>query len=297
MSHRRVPAGDIELHVAEVGEGRPVILCHGFPELWYSWRHQLPALASAGFRALAPDLPGFGDSSIPSETSAYDLATVSEGVLAVLDDLDEEKGVFVGHDWGAAVVWHVALAYPERVAAVAGMSVPFVPRAPAAPIPILRQHLGEDFYMVWFQQPGVADAALAADVRRTLLATSAWTSQWAEGDHDPPRPDWLTEADLDVYVEAFERTGFTGGLNYYRNIDRNWELSAPLADRRIDAPALFVTGSRDPVASFMPAEAMDGWVTDLRAKVVIEGAGHWVQQQRPEEVNEALLTFLAEVGY
>jgi pimeloyl-ACP methyl ester carboxylesterase len=211
--------------------------------------------------------------------------------------LGEEQGVFVGHDGGAAVVWQLALAHPERVAAVAGLSVPFAPRAPAPPVSIFRHRLGEDFYMVWFQQPGVADRALAADVRRTLLATRAWTSQWAEGDDDPPRPAWLTEADLGVYVEAFQRTGFTGGLNYYRNIDRNWELNAPLAERRIGQPALFVTGSRDPVGRFMPAEVMDGWVTDLRAKVVIEGAGHWIQQERPEEVNDALLGFLADLGY
>jgi pimeloyl-ACP methyl ester carboxylesterase len=179
------------------------------------------------------------------------------------------------------------------VRAVAGLSVPFVPRAPAPPLPILRRHLGEDFYMVWFQQPGVADAALARDVRRTLTTSRQWTSQWAEEDAAPPRrPSWLTEQELEVYVESFERTGFTGGLNWYRNIDRNWELTERVAERRVEQPALFLTGERDPVRRFMPAEAMQGWVTDLREEVVVDGAGHWVQQEEPELVNASLLGFL-----
>jgi len=297
VTHRQVATNGIELHVAEEGEGKPVILCHGFPELWYSWRHQLPALAEAGYRALAPDLRGYGDSSIPEEIEAYDLPTLAEDMVGLLDDIGEEQAVFVGHDWGAFVVWHLAVAHPERVAAVVGMSVPFIPRAPAPPIEIFRKNLGEDFYMVWFQEPGVADEALGRDVRRTLATSRVWTSEWAEGDEELHVPRWMTEDELRVYVDTFERTGFTGGLNYYRNIDRNWELIEPLADRRVEQPALFVTGSRDPVARIAPSEVMDGWVTDLRDKVVIEGTGHWVQQQSPDEVNEALLRFLREIGY
>ena len=297
VTHRQVATNGIELHVAEEGEGKPVILCHGFPELWYSWRHQLPALAEAGYRALAPDLRGYGDSSIPEEIEAYDLPTLAEDMVGLLDDIGEEQAVFVGHDWGAFVVWHLAVAHPERVAAVVGMSVPFIPRAPAPPIEIFRKNLGEDFYMVWFQEPGVADEALGRDVRRTLATSRVWTSEWAEGDEELHVPRWMTEDELRVYVDTFERTGFTGGLNYYRNIDRNWELIEPLAERRVEQPALFVTGSRDPVARIAPSEVMDGWVTDLRGKVVIEGTGHWVQQQSPDEVNEALLRFLREIGY
>jgi pimeloyl-ACP methyl ester carboxylesterase len=190
-------------------------------------------------------------------------------------------------------VWDLAVLHPQRVRAVAGLSVPFVPRAPAAPLPIMRRHLGEDFYIVWFQEPGVADAALAKDVRRTLTTSRQWTTQWAEEDGRAPEvPPWLSEAELAVYVEAFDRTGFTGGLNWYRNIDRNWKLKADVAERRVEQPAMFLTGERDPVRSFMPAEAMQGWVTDLRAQVVVEGAGHWVQQQEPAAVNAALLEFL-----
>jgi pimeloyl-ACP methyl ester carboxylesterase len=194
-------------------------------------------------------------------------------------------------------VWMLALAHPDRVAAVVAMSVPFMPRPPAPPVELLREGLGEDFYIVWFQKPGVADEALARDVRRTLTTRKQWTAQWAEGNDQPDRPPWLTEEDLRVYVEAFDETGFTGGLNYDRNIDRTWRLTADLADRRIEQPALFITGSRDPVQRFMPAEMMEGWVSDLRETVVIEGAGHWVQQERSREVNEALLRFLRNIAY
>jgi pimeloyl-ACP methyl ester carboxylesterase len=295
VTERRISANGIELHVVVEGEGRPVVLCHGFPELWYSWRHQLPALSAAGYRAIAPDMRGYGGSTIPEEVEAYDVLTLCRDLTGLLDELGEERAVFVGHDWGAQVVWQLALAEPDRVEAVVGMSVPLVPRAPGPPVGLMRKGMGEDFYIVWFQEPGVADEALARDVRRTLTTSRQWTASWAEEDDDPRRPEWMTEEDLRVYVEAFERTGFTGGLNYYRNLDRNWELTAGLADRRVEQPALFVTGSRDPVARFMPAEVMDGLVDDLRGKVVIEGAGHWVQQERPDEVNEALLRFLGEL--
>jgi pimeloyl-ACP methyl ester carboxylesterase len=292
LVHRRLSLDEIELHVAECGAGPPVLLLHGFPELWYSWRHQLPVLADAGFRAVAPDLRGFGDSSAPAAIEAYSLQDVSGDLLALLDALGEERAVVVGHDWGAAVAWQLALEHPHRVLAVVGLSVPFVPRAPAPPISLLRKALGEDFYIVWFQQPGVAERALERDVRRTLTTTSVWTAAWAEAEEEPSLPAWLTEEDLQVYVDAFARTGFRGGLNYYRNIDRNWERSALLVNRRIEQPALFITGSRDPVQSFMPAEGMDGWVTDLRGIVRVDGAGHWVQQERPDEVNRALVGFL-----
>ena len=295
IDHRQIKLASAELHVAELGAGPPVILCHGFPELWYSWRRQLPALAQAGYRALAPDMRGYGRSSIPAEVDAYDLLSVCGDMVGLLDALALERAVFVGHDWGASVVWQHALAHPERVTAVVGMSVPFVPRPGAPPVRLLRQALGESFYIVWFQRPGIADAALARDVRRTLTSRKQWTAQWVQGDDEETLPPWLTEADLDVYVEEFTRTGFTGGLNYYRNLDRTWELTAHLDGARIERPALFITGSRDPVRQFMPDAAMDGWVTDLRGRIVIDGAGHWVQQERPAEVNDALLGFLAGI--
>jgi pimeloyl-ACP methyl ester carboxylesterase len=296
VSARRIATNGIELSVVEEGSGPTVVLCHGFPELAYSWRHQIPVLAQAGYRVLAPDMRGYGGSSVPSAVEDYDVLSLCGDLCGLLDSTGEDSAVFIGHDWGASVVWWLAAIHPERVRAVAGLSVPFVPRAPAEPIPIMRRHIGEDFYIVWFQRPGVADEALARDVRRTLTTSRQWTSQWAEEQPRAPRlPAWLSEEDLDVYVQAFEHTGFTGGLNWYRNIDRNWALTEPYAERRVEQPSMFLTGELDLVRSFMPAEAMDGWVTDLRASIEVPGAGHWVQQQEPEAVNDALLEFLAGV--
>jgi epoxide hydrolase A/B len=292
----RLAVNGIELSALDEGRGPLVVLCHGFPELAFSWRRQVPALSDAGYRVVAPDMRGYGQSSAPAEVEAYDVESLCGDMCGLLDELGEQDAVFVGHDWGAYVVWQLAVLHPERVRAVAGLSVPFVPRAPAPPLPIMRRHLGEDFYIVWFQQPGVADAALARDVRRTLTTSRQWTAQWAQDDGAPSvPPPWLSEPELAVYVEAFERTGFSGGLNWYRNIDRNWELTAAVAERRVEQPAMFLTGERDPVRGFMPAEAMRGWVTDLRDEVVVPGAGHWVQQQEPELVSAALLRFLGGV--
>src|SRR5436305_1310914 len=169
MTHRTVATNGIELHVAEEGQGRPVVLCHGFPELAYSWRHQLPALAAAGYRAVAPDMRGFGETSVPEDVDAYDLLTLCDDVLGLLDDLGEERAVFVGHDWGANVTWALALTQPERVEAVVGMSVPFAQRGAHPPTEVYRRRLGDGFYILWFQEPGVADTALSRDVRRTIL--------------------------------------------------------------------------------------------------------------------------------
>jgi pimeloyl-ACP methyl ester carboxylesterase len=296
VAEHHLAVNGIELQVLDEGRGPLAVLCHGFPELGFSWRRQLPALTGAGFRVAAPDLRGYGRSSAPSEVEAYDVVSLCGDLCGLLDALGEDAAVFVGHDWGASLVWQLAVLHPTRVRAVAGLSVPFVPRSPAPPLPIMRRHLREDFYIVWFQPPGVADAALARDVRRTLTTPRVWTAQWAEEREPPPRrPSWLSEQELAVYVGTFERTGFTGGLNWYRNIDRNWELTACIAERRVEQPALFLTGERDPVRRFMPAEAMRGWVTDLRAEVVVPGAGHWVQQEEPEAVNAALLRFLGSL--
>lgn len=291
---RRIDLGRITLAVAENGPaaGPLVVLLHGFPELAYSWRHQIGPLAQAGYRVLAPDLRGVGGSDRPDDIAAYAVTELAADVVALIDHAGREQAIVIGHDWGADAAWKTAWMHPERVAAVAGLSVPFIPRAPAPPVGIMREHLGEDFYMVWFQEPGVAERALEQDVRRTLATTKVWTREWAASHDDPPTPPFMTDADLQVYVDAYTRTGFSGGLALYRNLDRNWELTAPFADRRIEQPALFLTGERDPVRSFMPAAAMDGWVTDLRASVVVPGAGHWVNQERPDEVNAALLDWL-----
>jgi pimeloyl-ACP methyl ester carboxylesterase len=297
MSGRRLSLNGIELNVIEQGEGPLVVLCHGFPELAYSWRRQIPALAAAGYRVAAPDMRGYGESSAPKDVQAYDIVELCGDMCALLDALGEDPAVFVGHDWGANVVWHMAILHPGRVRAVAGLSVPLVPRSAALPMPIMRRHLGEDFYICWFQKPREADRALAKDVRRTLTTSRVWTAEWAaEESWTPKLPRWMTEEELAVYVREFERTGFTGGLNWYRNIDRNWELTAPFADRRVEQPAIFLTGELDAVRSFMPADRMRGWVTDLREEIVVPGAGHWVQQEAPDAVNAALLDFLDGLG-
>lgn len=260
----------------------------------FSWRHQIGPLAAAGYRLLVPDLRGYGASDAPDAIEEYAVDVLARDVLGLLDHAGVDQGTVIGHDWGAEVAWKTAWLHPERVGAVGGLSVPFAPRAPAPPLGLMREHLGADFYMVWFQEPGVAEAALERDVRRTLATQRVWDAAWAANREEEPQPTpaFLTEAELQVYVDVYTRTGFRGGLNYYRNLDRNWERTAAVAERRISQPALFLTGERDPVRQFMPAAVMDGWVTDLRVSEVIPGAGHWLQQQVPELVTDHLLRWL-----
>jgi pimeloyl-ACP methyl ester carboxylesterase len=287
----------VELHVVEQGRGNPVVLLHGFPELAYSWRHQIDALSEAGYRAIAPDMRGFGRSPAPEAIEAYDVVELCGDVAHLLDERGLERAAVVGHDWGATVAWHFALIYPERTVCVAALSVPLVPNPPSAPLPIMRAHLGDDFYIVWFQEPGVAEQALERDARRTLLTPAVWTAEWAaREDEDPRVPAFMTEEDVAVYVAEYERTGFRGGLNWYRNIDRNWELTRRYDDRKLEMPALFMAGTRDSTMKWMSPEVMDGRVRDLRVELV-EGAGHWLQQERPDDVNRALLSLLGEAGW
>jgi pimeloyl-ACP methyl ester carboxylesterase len=299
VTHETIHAGGIDVHLACAGpaDGAPVLLLHGFPELWFSWRHQLDALGAAGYRVLAPDLRGVGGTAAPPAVESYDLLHLTRDAIGVLDALHLEQAVIVGHDWGAPPAWWAAAIHPKRVHAVAGLSVPFLPRAPAPPLPTMREHLGEDFYIVHFQEPGVAEAMLMQDVRRTFTTTKQWSRSWGEqvGD-DPPRPPFLTDEELAVFVDAYTRTGFAGGLNWYRNLDRNQAVMAEWDGVHVTVPALFVQGSRDPVRTFMPAAAMEGLVDDLRTEIV-EGAGHWIQQERPGEVNDLLLAFLKDVRW
>ncbi|WTZ54594.1 alpha/beta hydrolase [Nocardia sp. NBC_01388] len=298
MGSRQVATNGIELRVVEHGDGPAVVFCHGFPELGFSWRHQVFALADAGFRTLTPDMRGYGGSSRPDPVQDYDLLTVCADLIGLLDAHGLEDAIFVGHDWGASVVWQLARAYPDRVRAVAGLSVPATPRSAAPPVPILRSRLGDDFYMCWFQEPGVADPVLAADVRRTLLQDEVLSSHTFLDTEkaEPPLPEWLTPAEFDYYVQTFTATGFTGGLNYYRNLDRSWERTAHLADVKIMQPSLFIAGSEDPVIRFTPLAKMPAVLADLRGSLILEGAGHWIQQQRPAEVNAALIDFAREIG-
>jgi pimeloyl-ACP methyl ester carboxylesterase len=312
MPERTISTNGVDLHVVEEGSGPPVIFSHGFPELSYSWRHQLPAVAAAGYRAVAPDQRGYGRSSRPEAIEDYDIEHLTGDLLGVLDDLGEEKAVFVGHDWGAIVVWQLALLHPERVAGVAGMSVPFLPRAPIPPTQLFRSLMGDRFfYILYFQEPGPADEDLGRDPAATMRRLLAGLASGAgEGDDasapdgrgfvdrfpEPEKlPDWLPQAELDHYVAEFSRTGFTGGINWYRNFDRNWERTPQLEGAKVEVPSLFVGGSLDPVLVLSPPSIMDGWLSDHRGTVLVEGAGHWVQQERPGEVNAALLDFLASL--
>ncbi|WP_067664525.1 alpha/beta fold hydrolase [Nocardia miyunensis] len=292
LGSRQVAVNGIELRVVEHGEGPLVVFCHGFPELGFSWRHQVFAFAEAGFRTLTPDMRGYGGSSRPDRIEDYAMTTLCGDLVGLLDAVGARDAIFVGHDWGASVVWQLALRHPDRVRAVAGLSVPVAPRPKAAPISIFRSRLGENFYMCWFQEPGVADAVLAADVRRTLLRDEVVTVEDMSGDSADPRPPrWLSEDELRYYVDTFTATGFTGGLNYYRNLDRDWELSADLAGAKITAPAYFIAGADDAVLRFTPLAKMNTVLTDLRGTLLLDGAGHWIQQERPDEVSAALIEF------
>ncbi|OBH14472.1 epoxide hydrolase [Mycobacterium sp. E1747] len=303
----------MRLRVVEAGDrGAPVvILAHGFPELAYSWRHQIPVLAEAGYHVLAPDQRGYGGSSRPEPIEAYDIHHLTADLVGLLDDVGAERAVWVGHDWGAAVVWNAPLLHPDRVAAVAALSVPAVPRSHVAPTRAWRKMLGDKFfYILYFQEPGVADAELNSDPARTIrrmlggLRTSgdplSAARMVAPGDEgfidrlpEPERlPDWLSQDELDHYISEFSRTGFTGGLNWYRNFDHNWETTPELADAKITVPALFIGGTADPVLTFTRADRAAELITGPYQQVMIGDAGHWLQQERPDEVNSALLDFL-----
>ncbi|WP_374026057.1 alpha/beta fold hydrolase [Mycobacterium sp. HNNTM2301] len=312
-TERLVETNGVQLRVVEAGErGAPVvILAHGFPELAYSWRHQIPVLAEAGYHVLAPDQRGYGGSSRPEPIEAYDIHHLTADLVGLLDDVGAERAVWIGHDWGAAVVWNAPLLHPDRVAAVAALSVPAVPRSHVAPTRAWRKMLGDRFfYILYFQEPGVADAELNGDPARTIrrmlggLRTSgdplSAARMVAPGDEgfidrlpEPDRlPDWLSQDELDHYISEFSRTGFTGGLNWYRNFDRNWETTPELADAKITVPALFIGGTADPVLTFTRADRAAELITGPYQQVMLDGAGHWLQQERPDEVNSALLDFL-----
>jgi len=312
ITHRHVQAGRLDMHIAEAGQGPLVLLLHGFPESWYSWRHQLVALAAAGFHAVAPDQRGYcatGPPGGPGDAAAVDQYTIMHltgDVIALMDGLGAEQAVVAGHDWGAPVAWHTALFRPDRIRGVVGLSVPYRPRGSAPPIPILRAAFGESFYMVYFQEIGVADAELSRDPQTTFR--KFLTSVDGDGPQmtlipagggfldAAPEPDelpaWLTQPDIDAFVTEYAASGFTGPLNWYRNMDRNWELTGAWQHAPVLVPALFIAGDRDPVLSFVNADDMHAVVPKLTRSVILPGCGHWTQQERPEEVSAAIIEFL-----
>ncbi|MFY0575084.1 alpha/beta fold hydrolase [Cystobacter fuscus] len=310
IKHRTVKTNGINLHIAEAGEGPLVLLIHGWPESWYSWRHQLPALAAAGYHAVAPDVRGYGRSDKPRELEAYSMKNMLADYVGLLDALGEKTAIVVGHDWGAAMAWTSAALYPDRYRAVVGMSVPYLGRAPMPPTKLFKSMFGDNwFYILYFQQPGVAEAEFEADIprtMRTILAGIPGFDAKAEavrakkkGDKfltglDTPGtlPDWLTEEDVAYFAREFEGSGFRGGLNRYRNMDRDWEELPELATVKIEQPALFIIGEQDPVRAMSPIDQMKPLVPNLKEVILLPEAGHWIQQERAAEVNAALLAFL-----
>jgi pimeloyl-ACP methyl ester carboxylesterase len=301
--------------------GVPVVFCHGFPELAFSWRHQLRAFEAAGRRAIAPDQRGYGLTSRPGPVEAYDMEHLTGDLVGLLNHLNIDKAIFCGHDWGGIVVWQMPLRHPDRVAGVIGLNTPFMARAPADPIEIMRRRFGEDMYIVHFQKPGEADGVLGGDVAKAMsfflrrpLAGAPAASGGLSGAlngaassdpvqtfalikmleaYDPafdPREAFLSEEEMAAFVETFERTGFSGGIDWYRNFTRNWERSAGIADR-VTVPSLMVMAEKDAVLPPSAADGMEAFVPDLE-KALIVGSGHWTQQEKPTEVNRVLLDWL-----
>jgi len=315
ITHRFIETNGIRMSIAEAGQGPLVLLLHGFPESWYSWRHQLLALAQAGYHVVAPDQRGYGQTDRPAEIDKYTQLHLVGDVIGLLDALEEEQAVLIGHDWGAVVAWNVALLRPDRIRGVAGLSVPYIPRGVMSFLGMMRAMLGDGFYMAYFQQPGVAEAELERDVRttmRTLLYSASGDApvdkvapQWVV----PPSggfldimlypetlPTWLTEQDLDYYTSEFERTGFSGALNWYRTLEQSWELMAAWTGTPLNTPTLYILGERDAFVNYPGSQDMlaslPTFMPLLKETLLLPGCGHYPQQERPAEVNAALVAFL-----
>ncbi|WP_341707144.1 alpha/beta hydrolase [Halopseudomonas sp.] len=300
----------LSVHIAGPENGKPVWLLHGFPECWYSWRHQIAALAAQGYRVFAPEMRGYGATEAPEAVEAYDLLTLCADIQAAMNHYGQEQVAMIGHDWGAPVAWHLALLEPARIKAVCGMSVPFGgrPRQPA--INMMREAYKDRFhYILYFQKPGLAEAELAADIPRTMRlmmkgldsqdggalvqdkpADAAWLDDYTDPDKQPA---WCSDEAFEVYVKTFEQSGFRGPVNWYRNFERNWERTEPLAGRQIEQPALFLIGDRDPVGTLeaYTIKKMPGVVPQVEQHVISD-CGHWIQAEKPVEVNSFLLPFL-----
>ncbi len=325
VSHRFIETNGIKMHIAEKGSGPLVLLCHGFPEFWYSWNAQISALAAAGYHVVAPDQRGYGQTERPEAIESYTLLHLVADLVGLLDALGEPQAVIIGHDWGANVAWHAALLRPDRFRAVAALSVPYIPRGPIAgprsPRPTEAMRLISQkyfFYQYYFQEPGVAEAELEREVSTTmrrmfygLAGDTPPAQRWHPIVPDlhatmlgtvpnPTKlPPWLTEDELNSHIEAFQHTGFRGGLNWYRAVDLNWELLSAYSGGKITQPALFIWGDQDPTLE-MPGvskaiEHMPEVVPQSRS-TVLTGAGHWIQLERVDEVNGALLAFLQELS-
>ncbi|KAH6781025.1 alpha/beta-Hydrolases superfamily protein [Perilla frutescens var. hirtella] len=315
IAHKNVTVNGINMHVAEVGEGAAgaVLFLHGFPELWYSWRHQMVDLSSKGYRAIAPDLRGYGDSDAPADSSSYTVHHIIGDLVALLDALELEQVFLVGHDWGAIIAWWLCLLRPDRIKALVNTSVIFQPRNPnIKTIQGYREAFGDAFYICRFQETGKVEAAFASTDTATLITTFLATRN-----PEPPcipleleldvmfkgpaieLPSWLTKEDIDYYAAKFDKTGFTGGLNYYRAMDLSWELTAPWTGAQVKVPVKFMIGDMDLTYSFPGVkEFIDGgfkkYVPLLEEVVVLEGVGHFLNQEIPHQLSQHILDFIAK---
>jgi pimeloyl-ACP methyl ester carboxylesterase len=318
VTHRMVETNGIHLHIAEQGTGPLVILCHGFPECWYSWRHQLDALAKAGFRAVAPDLRGYGRSDRPEEVEKYTLLHNIGDMVGLLDALGVKQAVIAGHDVGATIAWQAALLRPERFRGVIALSPPFRTRAfghAGPPTTLMPRSEDTVFYQLFLQTPE-AEAALGRDLRRTFrsqfyslsgdrpqsagasLGNAGMVPLKVAAVTDPTSlPAWVTESDIEVYVEAYSRSGWRGPLNWWRNIDRGWELMAAFDGATLAVPALYMVGERDMVATVFRDDIarQSSLVPKLRRSIMLPGCGHWTQQERAAEVSDAMIEFVRQL--
>ncbi|MDJ0793201.1 MAG: alpha/beta hydrolase [Woeseiaceae bacterium] len=305
-----IKANGLDMAVYEQGSGAPVILLHGFPELAFSWRHQLPALAAAGYRAIAPDQRGYGRTSVPPNVTDYCMSELIADVHGLLDALDLDTATFVGHDWGAFVLWNMAMLAPERIEKLVILNIPHYPRPPVDPIGIMRERLGNNFYIVNFQDSDEADRVFGADPRHfidRMMRKNVITRE--QFDKLPPEYQiisllrttladeasgdaLLSEAELDYYASAFSKSGFTGPINWYRNWTSNWERLEGV-DQRIDIPTLFIGAVDDVVIGLQHIEGMKPLVDDLTVHM-LDGCGHWTQQERPDDVNRLTVDWLVE---
>jgi epoxide hydrolase A/B len=313
LQHRFVDTNGIRMHYVEQGKGPLVVLCHGWPESWYSWRHQIPALAAAGFHVVAPDQRGYGQTGAPEPIESYNILNLVGDIVGLVNSLGAESAVIAGHDWGSPVAWNSALLRPDIFRGIALLSVPYFPRTPMRPSDAMKALAGDqNFYILYFQEPGKVEKELDADPRATMARVLYSASGDAPRDGEfsflfpktkkfietgtmPDKlPAWLTEADLDFFGGEFKRVGFRGGVNWYRNFDRNWELTPFLDGAKLRQPAVFAAGEHDVVGKMNPTayEMAGAFTPNLKKKVIIPGGGHWIQQERATEINEILIEFL-----
>lgn len=317
VSFETVQANGITLRLARAGNNGPlVLLAHGWPESWFSWRHQIAALVQAGYRVIAPDMRGYGGSEAPDAVEAYDIEQLSADLAGILDAVEEDKAFLVGHDWGAIVAWQTVLRYPDRFPALVNMSVPYIGRSRRSPMEIWQQKFGENFFYILYHNEAGGIAEREYDQRPYDLLYRLYQSPGAERKaakiQDRKRsaggwidrlgeplalPDWLSQKELDYFVGQFSEAGFRGGINYYRNFHRNWELANAYQEQTITVPTLFIAGAQDNVILGASAQelraGMEPVITNLRGVHLIAGRGHWIQQEAAPEVNSLMLEFFA----